>query len=166
MQGVMIRRLTVDDLAAFHNLREEAMRLHPESFGSPEEERGGEKQKAAYRHWLKTGDLWGAFDNDKLLGTAGFNVSSDARLQNFGQVFIVYVRPDYRNKGIGGELLSNILASAGENVAQAHLCVAHTAQAAIQLFTKNGFEIRNTETAAYSIGSEDYDEHQMVKILR
>ncbi len=43
----MIRQLTVDDINAFREIREEALRTNPESFGSPEEEQGGERRDAA-----------------------------------------------------------------------------------------------------------------------
>ena len=57
---VDIRRLTVDDLDLFRDIRAEALQAHPQTFGSREEDEGGEAMLAAYRHWL-SGAILGAF---------------------------------------------------------------------------------------------------------
>lgn len=158
----MIRRLTVDDFEAFRELREEAMRLYPESFGSPEEEQGGETRDAAYRHWLN-GEIFGAFEDGKLVGATGFYIPAD---KSYGQIFTVYVRNAYRRKGIGDRLLKSILGLAEGRVDQVHLCVVHTAKDAIETYLRNGFEICGTEPRAFSLGDIHYDELLMAKKLR
>ena len=161
----MIKRLTADDIKLFREIREEAMRTNPESFGSPEEEQGGKRQDATYREGLKN-EIWGIFEDENLAGVAGFYISSTKESQSCGQIFSLYVRSAYRGKGIGDRLLKHILALAENRVDQVHLCVVHTAEAAIKTCMKNGFEICYTDPHAFRVGDMDYNEHLMVKRLR
>ena len=78
---VEIRRLTVDDLNLFREIRAEALQNHPQTFGSREEDEGGDAMVAAYRHWL-SGTILGAFGCGSLIGVAGFYVSADKRSQH------------------------------------------------------------------------------------
>ncbi|MEJ0063610.1 MAG: GNAT family N-acetyltransferase [Alphaproteobacteria bacterium] len=161
----MIKRLTVDDIEAFHELREEAIALYPESFGSPEEEEGGEARDAAYRRWLN-GEILGAFEDGNLVGATGFYIPADEKVQSHGQIFTVYVRAAYRKKGIGDRLLKSILDLAKSRVDQVRLRVVHTAKDAIKTYLRNGFEIYGTESRAVSIGNIHYDEILMEKKLK
>src|SRR5207253_989798 len=97
MTDVEIRRLTVDDLDCLRAIRAEAIQTQPQSFGSPEEDEGGEAMMAAYRHWL-SGTVLGAFGRDGLIGVAGFYVLSYKRSQHRGHIFSVYVREIDRGK--------------------------------------------------------------------
>ena len=162
----MIRRLTVDDLEAFRELREEAMRLCPESFGSPEEEQGGERQEAAYRDILQKDEILGAFEGDNLIGVIGFFIPGHAKSQKCGRIFTLYVRDTRRNSGLGDRLIKHILAIAADHVEQMHVCIVHTAAAALDLFQKNGFEVLSTETNAFSLGDVSYNELLLGKRFR
>src|SRR3954471_20938638 len=92
-----IRRLTVDDLDIFREIRAEALQMFPETFGSPEEDEGGDAMVAAYRHWL-SGIMLGAFECVSLIGIAGFYVSADKRTKHRGQIYTVYVRENCRGR--------------------------------------------------------------------
>jgi ribosomal protein S18 acetylase RimI-like enzyme len=162
----MLRRLTVDDMNAFRELREEAIRLCPESFGSPEEGQGREQQEAAYKDILQKDEILGAFEDEKLVGAIGLHLPSDPKSQSHSKIFSVYVLNAYQGKGIGNLLVKQVLALAKDRTNQSHLCVAHTAKAAIAVFQKNGFEIRNTEANAFSLGDKSYDELLLVKSFR
>ncbi|MET4759835.1 hypothetical protein [Bradyrhizobium ottawaense] len=81
---VEIRRLNVDDLDLFRDIRAEALQMHPQTFGSPEEDEGGEPMMAAYRRWLD-GMILGAFRCGSLMGVAGFYVSARSAIAAQGQ---------------------------------------------------------------------------------
>ncbi|WP_409517567.1 GNAT family N-acetyltransferase [Bradyrhizobium sp. WYCCWR 12699] len=115
-----IRRLTVDDLDHFHDIRAEALRTHPQTFGSREEDEGGEATLAAYRRWL-SGVILGAFERGNLIGIAGFYVSPDRRSRHRGHIFTVYVREGGRGRGVGDRLIKELLAHAEACVEQVHL---------------------------------------------
>ncbi|WP_158091697.1 GNAT family N-acetyltransferase [Bradyrhizobium canariense] len=157
-----IRRLTVDDLKIFRHIRAEALRTHPQTFGSAEEDEGGEAMLTAYRHWL-SGAILGAFCRGNLIGVAGFYVSPALRSQHRGHIFTVYVREDGRGKGIGDRLIKELLDHAEARVEQVHLEVLLEATAAIRTYKRNGFEVYGTDPAAVRIGHITYDKYLMVR---
>jgi ribosomal protein S18 acetylase RimI-like enzyme len=159
---VDIRRLTVDDLELFRDIRAEALRTHPQTFFSPEEEEGGEAMMAAYRHWL-SGIILGASGRGNLIGVAGFYVSPARRLQHRGHIFTVYVRENGRGQGIGNLLIKELLVHAEACVEQVHLEVLLEATAAIRTYKRNGFEVYGTDPAAVRIGDATYDKYLMVR---
>ncbi len=161
---VDIRRLTVDDLDLFRDIRAEALRTHPQTFGSREEGESGEVMLAAYRQWLN-GMLLGAFGCGKLIGVAGFYVSADQRFRHRGHIYTVYVREDGRGKGVGDRLIKQLLAHAEACVEQVHLAVLVDATAAVRTYMRNGFEIYGTDPAAIRIGDATYDKYLMVRKL-
>jgi ribosomal protein S18 acetylase RimI-like enzyme len=139
-----IRRLTVDDLDIFREIRAEALQQHPQSFGSTEEDEGGDAMVAAYRHWL-SGTIFGAFGCGSLIGVAGFYVSTDKRTQHRGHIYTVYVQENSRGRGVGDRLIKELLAHAETCVEQVHLAVLLTATAAVRTYKRNGFEIDGTD---------------------
>lgn len=159
---VEIRRLTIDDVDLFRDIRAEALRTHPQSFGSREEDEGGDVMVAAYRHWL-SGAIIGAFRRGNLIGVAGFYVSTDRRSQHRGHIFTVYVREDGRGQGVGDRLIKELLAHAETCVEQVHLAVLLEATAAIRTYKRNGFAIYGTDPAAVRIGDAAYDKYLMVR---
>jgi ribosomal protein S18 acetylase RimI-like enzyme len=157
-----IRRLTVDDLKIFRDIRAEALQTHPQTFGSAEEDEGGEAMLTAYRHWL-SGAILGAFRRGNLIGLAGFYVSPALRSQHRGHIFTVYVREDDRGRGIGDRLIKELLAHAEGCVEQVHLEVLLEAAAAIRTYKRNGFEVYGTDPSAVRIGDVAYDKYLMIK---
>ncbi|MDH2398856.1 GNAT family N-acetyltransferase [Bradyrhizobium sp. SSUT18] len=157
-----IRRLTVDDLKIFREMRAEALQRHPQSFYSPEEDEGGDAMMAAYRHWL-SGTILGAFECGSLIGVAGFYVSSDKRTQHRGHIYTVYVTENSRGRGVGDRLIKGVLAHAEACVEQVHLAVLVTATAAIKTYMRNGFEVYGTDPRAVRVGGAMYDKYLMIR---
>jgi ribosomal protein S18 acetylase RimI-like enzyme len=163
--GVTIRQLTVGDLELFREIRADALHKYPQSFGTVEEEQGGDVMVAAYRHWL-SGTIFGAFERQILVGTAGFYVSHEKRSDHRGHIYTVYVKETSRGKGIGHRLIKELLALAETRVEQVHLAVVLTAKAAIKTYKRNGFEIYGTDPRAIRIGDVTYDKYLMIKKFR
>jgi ribosomal protein S18 acetylase RimI-like enzyme len=157
-----IRRLTVDDLDCLRDIRAEAIQMHPQTFGSPEEDEGGEVMIAAYRHWLGETVL-GAFGSEGLMGVAGFYVSRYRKSRHRGHIFSVYVRESDRGQGVGDRLIKELLAHAETRVEQVHLAVGSTASAAIKTYKRNGFEIYGTDPSVIRVGDASYDHYLMLK---
>lgn len=162
---VEIRRLTVDDLELFCEIRTEALQKYPETFGSREEDQGGKAMSAAYRRWL-SGTILGAFERQSLIGTAGFYVSPDKRSRHRGHIYTVYVREASRGKGVGDRLIKELLALAEGHVDQVHLAVLLIATDAIKTYKRNGFEIYGLDPRAIRIGELTYDQYLMMKKFR
>ncbi|MGA7810194.1 N-acetyltransferase family protein [Bradyrhizobium sp.] len=163
--GVEFRRLTVDDLDVFREIREEALQKFPQSFYSLEEDQGGDATVAAYRHWL-SGTILGAFACQTLIGIAGFYVSPDKRSQHRGHIYTVYVKEASRGQGVGDGLIKQLLALAAARVEQVHLAVLLTATDAIKTYKRNGFEVYGTDPRAVRIGDATYDKYLMMKKFR
>jgi ribosomal protein S18 acetylase RimI-like enzyme len=163
--GVKFRRLTVDDMDLLGAIRAEALQKYPQSFGTLEEDQGGDVMVAAYRHWLSD-TILGAFEDQTLVGTAGFYVSPDKRSRRRGHIFTVYVRETSRGKGLGDRLIKDLLALAEARVEQVHLAVVLTATAAIKTYKRNGFEIYGTDPRVIRIGDVTYDKYLMMKKFR
>ena len=157
-----IRRLTVDDLDCLREIRAEAIRAHPQTFGSPEEDEGGDVMMAAYRQWLGE-TILGAFGCEGLIGVAGFYVSRYRKSQHRGHIFSVYVRENERGRGVGDRLVKELLAQAEARVEQVHLAVGSTAVAAIKTYQRNGFEIYGTDPSVIRIGDTTYDHYLMMR---
>jgi ribosomal protein S18 acetylase RimI-like enzyme len=163
--GIKIRRLTVDDLELLCEIRAEALQNYPETFGSLEEDQGGEAMVVAYRQWL-SGTILGAFECRTLVGTAGFYVSPDKRSQHRGHIYTVYVREACRGKGIGDRLIKEILALAEKRVDQVHLAVLLTATDAIKAYKRNGFEPYGLDPRVVRIDDVTFDQYLMIKKFR
>jgi ribosomal protein S18 acetylase RimI-like enzyme len=163
--SVEIRRLSVDDFDLFREVRAEALQKHPETFGSAEEDQGGEATVAAYRHWL-SGTILGAFEREALVGIAGFYISSDKRSRHRGHIFTVYVREANRGKGVGDKLIKELVSLAEARVDQVHLAVLLSATDAIETYKRNGFEIYGIDPRVIRIGDVSYDKYLMIKKFR
>jgi ribosomal protein S18 acetylase RimI-like enzyme len=159
---VNIRPLTADDLDIFRRIRGEALERHPETFGSPEEDEGGDAMLAAYRHWL-SGTMLGAFGCGSLIGVAGLYVSADKRTRHRGRIYSVYVTEDSRGWGVGDRLIRELLAHAEACVEQVHIEVLLTAIAAIKTYRRNGFEVYGTDPRAVRVGGVTYDKYLMFR---
>ena len=162
--GVGFRRLTVDDLDIFREIRGEALREFPQAFYSPEEDQGGDAATAAYLQWL-SGTVLGAFAGRNLVGIAGFYVSSDVRSRHRGRIYTVYVRQASRGKGVGDGPIKELLALAAVCVEQVHLDVLLTATDVIKTYKRNGFEIYGTDPRAVRVGDSTYDKYMMMRMV-
>ena len=160
-----IRRLALDDLDLLREIRAEALQKHPETFGSSEEDQGGDAMVTAYRRWL-SGTILGAFERKALLGIAGFYISPDKRSQHRGHIFTVYVREASRGRGVGDRLIKELLSLAKASVDQVHLDVLLTATDAIRTYKRNGFEIYGIDPRVIRIGDVTYDKYLMIKKFR
>lgn len=157
-----IRLLKTEDWLAYKTLRLEALRNHPEAYGSSFEEESNlsDEQFAAS---FKNCDMYGCFVDNELVGIAGFFVYSQLKMQHRGVLFAMYIKPDYRKMGIADVLVKTIIQHAKKRVTQLHLTVVTTNQVALNLYEKNGFRVYGTEPRALKVGNQFYDEHMMVR---
>ena len=108
----MVRRLHKGDISDFFPLRLEALERDPTAFGSSYEE-----EMAKGPAWLESilsaakdnNAVFGAFYETKLVGTIG--IYSDHHVKSSHKVTIwgMYVRSDYRRKGLGKALVAKAI---------------------------------------------------------
>jgi Acetyltransferases len=160
-----IRRLGVEDLAAYRAIRHEALANHPEAFVSTAEAFAA-KDEAEIRQALETLTIFGAVLADGTLG--GINAflrNEGAKERHRGWMLQVYVRPQHRGTGMARALVEHLVEHARHQVLQIHLGVWSENLPAIRLYEKLGFSIYGTEPRYLFVNGRFVDEHLMVRFL-
>lgn len=150
-----------EDWKQFKTIRLEALLAHPEAFGSSFEEESNLSDEEFEQHF-KRNTIFGAIQNNQLVGCAGYFTHSSLKMNHRGLVFSMYIKNEYRGQGIGDTLLKSVIAHAKNRVVQLHLAVVTTNQMALKLYQKNGFRIYGTEPKSLKIADQFYDEYLMV----
>ena len=159
---VLVRRLTVDDDAAYRTIRLAGLLDTPESFGSSyEEEVDFPLSRTA--DYLGGNFCFGAFDGDgNLCGTANFYVGGGLKTKHRGHVVAVYVDPKARGTRVGQALFAALIATARHEVKQLHLVVTQSNEAALRLYQRVGFVIYGNDPRGIRVGDRYYDDYLMV----
>lgn len=161
---VVIRELVLEDVAVLRELRLEALRLHPDAFGSAHEVEAAEPM-SEFAARVAKGGLFGGFVDDRLLGMAGFSVHDAARLRHKGTLGGMYVREAARGSGLAAAIVDTVLDHAATRVEQVLLTVAAHNRRAIRFYERLGFVSYATEPRALKVGTRYVDELLMVRFL-
>lgn len=152
---IAVRPLTPADLAAFREVRLEGLRDHPGAFGAAyEAELALSPEEIASR--FERGPIFGAFDQDDLVGVTGLYVQSGAKVAHKGAIWGVYVRPRARGSGAAGALMQAALEHARGRVELVQLGVAVDNLAARRLYERFGFIAYGVELRAYKLPNGSY----------
>jgi ribosomal protein S18 acetylase RimI-like enzyme len=162
-----IRFLTADDANAYCKIRLEALERDPEAFGASAEEHRTMSVDAVAARWCSdpaNNFVVGAFDGERLVGTAGFYRNKGIKERHKRHIWGVYVTGDERGRGVGRLMLRAILERAAgiEGLEQIMLAVATTQDAALALHRSLGFRSYDREPRALKIGNRCVDEEHMV----
>ena len=136
----MIRDLGPGDLAAWRRIRAEGLRLFPDAFLTTlQEELARSDEEVAES--LAGRLVLGAFDGDRLIGTAALDpVVEAAAAAHRVALNAFYVSADSHGTGIGTQLLCAALdRAATDGKLQVELFVAAHNAPAIRLYEKHGF---------------------------
>lgn len=163
---MQIRRLTPADASAFQELRLVGLHEEPSAFGSSYEE---EKDFAASiiegRLAAESTDqgAFGAFEQDVLIGIGALERERMNKLSHKGLIWGIYVKPEYRGRGIARALLVEILSLAGSvpELKQVNLSVNASNKGAIHLYVSFGFMQFGREPGSLLIDGVLHDEIQM-----
>jgi ribosomal protein S18 acetylase RimI-like enzyme len=131
MTPVEFRILTPDDAAVYWNFRLEALEREPEAFNSsPDDHRKLSKDNIRSRLAVDLAEHFvvSAFDDGKLVGTAGFVRQPGVKERHKGRIWGVYLKAEMRGKGIGRSMMKGLLerAAAIEGLEQILLSVTTT----------------------------------------
>ena len=164
--SIEIRFLTTDDAGEWKRLRLEALDRDPEAFSASLEEYQSLSVDEVKRRLWSAEDAFvvGAFDQERLLGMAGFYREKGPKTRHKARVWGVYVTPEARGKKVGRRMMDTLLkrgAGIG-GIEQILLSVATTQVAAVSLYRALGFEPFGREPRALRIGDRFIDEEYMV----
>ena len=161
-----IRALTAADLESYRDIRLEGLRLSPEAFGSSyEEEIARPDEEFARRLAQGPGAMFGAFDPHasgpaSLSGTAGCYLDNGLKSRHKLHLVGMYVRPAYRQLGLGAKLVERVLVHARKigGIVMVQLGVGCDNYAARALYDRLGFKVYGIERKALKIGERFIDE--------
>jgi len=107
--------------------------------------------------------MFGGFDDEILVGLAGFDRMERKRARHRGEAVHMYVDPGYRGRNIGEKLLRAVLEEAFrlEGIEQAQLSVMAGNQGAIRLYEKVGFRTYGIQPGYFKVGDEYFDQQFM-----
>lgn len=166
-----IRRLTEVDAESYQQLRQEALQREPLAFTDSVAEHEAVNLETIRARLSSTRPLTsddsfilGAFIDRQLIGMAGFFRRKGEKIRHRGGIWGVYVSQEYRGKGIGRALLTNLigLVELLPGMEQVALAVSSQNAGAKALYESLGFEVYGCEKRALKIGHEYVDEELMV----
>jgi RimJ/RimL family protein N-acetyltransferase len=166
----MIRPLTESDIDAYIALRREALLDTPLAFAaSPDDDFASSRDNL--RDGIRRAPDWmifGAFDGDRLVGTAGLFRDRHLKAAHKMHLWGMYVTPSARGRGIGAQLLASAIAHAREvdGVDWIFLSVTSDAKAARTIYERAGFEMWGTEPDALRENGRGVNEYRMALPLR
>lgn len=167
LRAMNIRKLTADDAAAFQELRVEMCGRHPEAFGQTPEEVAAMPDDKCLEWWAPS-DVFpekfvlGAFEGDRILGTAAFKREDSTKERHRGWIWSVYVRPEARGQGISKLLMQQLIDEARkiEGLEILALEVALTQTGARTLYTRLGFFTTGIVLHGYKLPEGRYVNHE------
>jgi RimJ/RimL family protein N-acetyltransferase len=163
-----VRILTEADAQAFWNIRLQALRDDPESFGSSYEEileRGiaGVTQGFRKKENPLEDVTFGAFEGKTLVGIAGLRREESVKRRHKAVIWGMYVPREMRRKGIGKALLEAAISHAKTlpGLERINLSVVLTSKEARLLFVSLGFETYGLERQALKLNERYFDQELM-----
>ncbi|MCC3307743.1 GNAT family N-acetyltransferase [Psychrobacter sanguinis] len=164
-----IRRLGIKDAEDYYYLRLEALRNHPDSFGSSYEEESTQTVQN-FKEFLTTSThlfIYGAFEDNELVGMVTLVRECLLKLKHRATITAMYISPKKRSCGIGKALLNRAIENARsiKELEQIYLTVGANNIPAKNLYSAIGFEVFGYEKNALKYESIYYDEEHMILFL-
>ena len=162
---VEIRKLPANRWREYRRLRLEALKQSPLAFGSAFEEEASSGEKT-WKKYMKTVSF--AIHDDEPVGMIVCVASTGSKFRHISEIYSFYVKPAYRGRGIGKELLDHALAKARRNARtlKVRLYVNSRQRAAIGLYEKAGFIVVGRLKREMKVGLKFYTMLVMEKPLR
>jgi len=157
---IEIRQLQADNYLSWKEIRLEALKNHPECFGLSYEEEII-KTEEEWQKQLKNNYIFGAFIEEKLVGTAAYFIYKPIKIKHKGYIWAVYVKPEYRGQNITSLLFKSLIEHAQTNISKLLLTVNTENLAAIKIYQNLDFKIYGTDTNSLKVNGKFYDEHLM-----
>ncbi|WP_025599257.1 GNAT family N-acetyltransferase [Burkholderia sp. WSM2230] len=162
---MLVRQLTPSDATSFQTLRLAGLKETPTSFASSYEEEVHRSLDEIAKQLAARDDrgVFGAFEGARLIGMVGLGRENLTKLRHKAFLWGVYVAADKRGYGVSRILLSEAIrfAQSVPDIAQIHLSVNASNDAAIRLYSSLGFQQFALEPASMIVEGRLYDEVHM-----
>lgn len=138
------RLLKADDLNSYRQIRLDCLRLYPDNFGTTYDEEVNAASLKFDKALLQTDThafLFGAFQDENLIGICGFVQENRTKTNHRGEINQMFVKPAFAGQGIGSKLLQLTIDKAFTNtcIEQIILGAVHTNKTAVKLYGRLGF---------------------------
>ena len=162
----MIRAATADDVESLRELRLEALRLNPVQFSADPAEWEA-KPLEFWRNLCGPNDaVFVAEDGGRLIGMAGLFRGTTPKNRHRAWIWGVYVRPDFRRRGIAGELLDACIAwGRAQKLALLMIDVVVGNDHALRCYESHGFRTYGVQPMVVQVDGVFYDENLMAMRL-
>jgi RimJ/RimL family protein N-acetyltransferase len=167
---ITLRPAQETDAQAFREIRLEALRAHPEAFGSDYET----NEKFSPSHWVKRlralGDdnmIHFAVHENDLIGICGIFRGNSKKTRHNANIYSVYVRPDWRGHHIAEGLIHLCFSWAQNRMLRiVKLAVVTNNTPAIRCYVRCGFTVYGIDPQVIYHDGVYYDELLMVRALK
>jgi ribosomal protein S18 acetylase RimI-like enzyme len=173
-----IIRITEEKIPEFWSVRLKALKESPDAFGRTFEESAARTESEVVEFYRKSlsnpgNIILAALENDapsenKIIGIVGLNGEDEAKEKHKAFLWGMWVDPDFRGKGIGKALLSEVINYAREvpGLEQINLTVVTTMQEALNLYYSLGFVKYGLAPNALKLGDQYWNEELMLLSLK
>ncbi len=166
---MQVRVLKPKDAKDYWNLRLTTLKQHPDAFLLTVEE----ELKRLYPIKRITALLKdptritiGAFVAERLVGSITLQMETYKKIKHKASVLSFFIEDDYRNRGIGKRLLTEVITlSKRHDIEQLLLAVVSTNEGAIALYESFGFTVFGVEKNALKVNGQYFDEQHMIFYL-
>jgi RimJ/RimL family protein N-acetyltransferase len=158
--NIMIRVLGEPDAEAYRDLRLTALATSPEAFGSSYEEEARLSLDGFRARVTATGPdlIFGGFADHRLVGVAGFVANDRVKKRHKGTLWGVFMMPEWRGRGLGAQLVSNVVTHAADHVLILQATVVTSNQTARRIYARLGFTAYGIEPRALCIDGVFHDD--------
>ena len=137
---IEIKKLSESRWKDFKDLRLESLKTEPAAFGSSYEE----EIRLSKKEWKRriNNSLF-AFLNEKPIGMILYIFNKKIKTNHIANIFGVYVKKEYRGRGIGKKLIESVISQIkkNKNIIKINLTVNPKQKSAVKLYEKYGFKI-------------------------
>jgi RimJ/RimL family protein N-acetyltransferase len=161
---VEIGRLAPNRWKEYRVLRLEALKNDAIAFGSSY----SEEIRLPSNEWKRRiKNALFAVINKKPIGMIVYIFQNKAKIRHIANIFGVYVKKDYRGKGIGGKLVESAIFSIKKNkkVIKINMTVNPRQKGAVKLYKRYGFKTIGVLKKDLKVNGRFYDELIMEKFI-
>lgn len=161
-----IKLLNIEDAELYRELRLKSLKENPEAFLTTFEIEIAKPIEQVQQNLKPTNSRFtlGVFNVNELVGIVTFLRESNPKTIHKGNIYAMYVSPEFRDEGIGKLLIKELVKRATllEGLELIYLTVISNNIAAKRLYESVGFTVYGTELNALKYEEKYWDEELMV----